>query len=186
MAKPKKRQREKALALYEPGVTSYRSLARQLKVTESTIRRWVDPVSREKLLACSREAKARRTGICADCGGPTRYNGRQRQPRRPKTAVSIRCAACSLARLNSPQAIAERTVWSQEKIVEAIQKWGAEHGDSPRATDFVGKPDYPALTTVIRYFGSWNHAIEAAGYEPRLPTDRLVALAGERKKGEDH
>lgn len=180
MAAEKKHKRRKALALYEPGVTSYRSLARKLNVTESTIRRWVDPVSREKLLAASREAKARRTGVCADCGGPTRYNGHSR-----KTPLSFRCAACALARHNSPDALAERTVWSREKIIEAIQRWGAEHGDSPRTADFVGAPGYPSATTVIKYFGTWNNAIEAAGFVSRLPTDRLLE-AGERKKGEDH
>ncbi len=180
MAAEKKHKRRKALSLYEPGVTSYRSLARKLNVSESTIRRWVDPVSREKHLASSRRAKQARTGICADCGGPTRYNGHSR-----KEPLSFRCAACHLARHNSPEALAERTVWSREKIIEAIQRWGAEHDDSPRTTDFNGAPDYPSLTTVIKYFGTWNNAIEAAGFEPRLPTDRLLA-AGERKKGEDH
>ena len=179
MAAEKKRKRAKALLLYEPGVTSYRSLARQLNVTESTIRRWVDPASAEKALAASRRSKAARRGVCEDCGGETRYGGH-----RLKGGVSRICAACQLKRLNSPEAIAERTVWPIESIIEAIQRWGAEHGEPPRIRDFHIQSGYPSFSTVIKRFGTWNQAIEAAGFEPRLPTDRLLA-AGERKKGED-
>lgn len=156
-----------------------RTIAKEVGVSDATVRRWINPEARARSNEASRIAKTRRTGVCKDCGGLTRYNGDKRKP------ISSRCAACQALHLNSPERVAAQTIWSHEKLIELIQQWGAEHGEPPRVSDWRWRSgDYPSFTTVIKYFGSWNNAIEAAGMEPRLPTDRLLA-AGERKKGED-
>ncbi|MFL5864680.1 MAG: hypothetical protein ACJ780_28620 [Solirubrobacteraceae bacterium] len=45
-------------------------------------------------LRSSREAKRRRTGVCEDCGGVTRYGGQK------DAAVSRLCVSCSARRVN--------------------------------------------------------------------------------------
>lgn len=87
--------------------------------------------------------------------------------------------------------------WTQERIIEAIRDWHDHHGEAPRRTDWdayrcekladaasqradewrkratlfrIG--EWPTPRTVTEAFGSWNAAIEAAGYTPRLPSQR--------------
>lgn len=63
-----------------------------------------------------------------------------------------------------------RKMWTREEIVDAIQRWGRTHnGEPPRAMDFNGADDYPSRTAVIRTFGTWNAAIDEAGFFPREP-----------------
>jgi hypothetical protein len=65
---------ERAVALHAGGL-SYSRIAAMLGVSATTVRRWVMPGVNERHLRQSREAKRRRTGVCATCGGPTRYSG---------------------------------------------------------------------------------------------------------------
>ncbi len=78
-------------------------------------------------------------------------------------------------------------LWDRERVIAAIQRWADEHGgvpptatdwDSPfararglheKADKFEADDCWPWVNTVRRYFGSWNAAIAAAGFEPWPP-----------------
>lgn len=75
--------------------------------------------------------------------------------------------------------------WSHDTIVQAIRDWVVLYGETPSATDWnVSTPwcdverfragDWPHLSTVQYHFGSWNKAIEAAGFEPRKSGHRRL------------
>lgn len=155
----------------------YKRIGRALGVSPSTVRRWVLPGAREANLLASREAKRRRTGTCVDCGGVTRYNGHGRES-------SERCASCSRAKQ-----MGERK-WTREAVIDAIQRWAAEHGRPPSASDWNYRSEYktsdfPWATQVYRGSGNvnapfayWADAIEAAGF----PRPRVGAYDRSRRK----
>jgi hypothetical protein len=135
----------------------------------------------ENNLRFSREAKKKRRGVCADCGGETRYNGRNGR------VVSERCASCARKR-----AIAA-AVWTRESIVEAIRYYAHLYGRPPGAREwhpamarrgfrddladrFFEDGCWPQYATVARVFGRWNLAIEAAGFAPLKPGHKYVDL----------
>lgn len=107
------------------------------------------------------------SGLCADCGKTT-YNGGTKKP--PE-----RCSPCSNR--------ARNTIWTAEAIVQTIQAWVRENGVPPVAADwnpnhainkdhpekaekFFEDNAWPHTSTVQDVFGSWNAAIDAAGFEP--------------------
>jgi Homing endonuclease associated repeat len=71
--------------------------------------------------------------------------------------------------------------WTEERIIQAIQRWAERHdGEPPAAHEWRrkrqrdlrpmlgnGPGSRPSACTVYRVFGSWNAAIEAAGFRPR-------------------
>jgi hypothetical protein len=72
--------------------------------------------------------------------------------------------------------------WTPERVVAAIQVFEEIYGRRPCWTDFnPGKKNpvqlatfkrdgcWPSGATVIRHWGSWNYAMQAAGYEPIKP-----------------
>ena len=59
----------------------------------------------------------------------------------------------------------EPNQWNKEKCIQAIQQFYKENNRIPKTIDFSNNK-YPSYRTVIRYFGSWNKAIETAGFEP--------------------
>jgi hypothetical protein len=82
--------------------------------------------------------------------------------------------------------------WTPDAIVLAIQRWARDHDgrpptardwDRPRRRHDVNKPGrlnaprsgHPSKWTVVKKFGSWNAAIEAAGFEPRTRPDARPA-----------
>ena len=112
-----------------------------------------------------------------DCGAPTSGGeGRKSEPR---------CQDCA-NRVNGDEA----TVWTRDRIIGAIRWWNDVYGEPPatpdwnstQARDFLGDTEraqrftrlhadgrIPWHTTVVLAFGSWNAAIEAAGFVPRQP-----------------
>jgi hypothetical protein len=102
---------------------------------------------------------------CIDCGGPCNVDGRTTHP-------NVRCAACHLQHHHDTRK------WTKETIIQAIQTWANTHnGEPPTAPTWnttetrkrTGQPrssDYPSPSTVITEYGSWNNAIQAAGYTP--------------------
>ena len=57
--------------------------------------------------------------------------------------------------------------WTPEKVLAAFQLWAQENpGKTPRLLDFKGAGDrrFPSSVTVMKVFGSWNQALEAAGF----------------------
>lgn len=141
-----------------------REIAEHMGAAVATISAYLRDPDGSKL----RARKDSYRGECVDCGRPTDgTNGRDRAPKR--------CSACS---------IAYQTVWSRESIVAAIQRWAGLYGEPPGEADWTpGHPSakrrpwrteryrsghYPNSSTIDNYFGSWNAAIEAAGFEPRV------------------
>ena len=71
--------------------------------------------------------------------------------------------------------------WSRERIVVAIQQWTAENGSPPTAAMWarggIPRDRFPAKSTVIEVFGSWNVALTEAGAlcrRTRWPRERIV------------
>jgi hypothetical protein len=94
-------------------------------------------------------------GTCRGCGGPA--------------LSGERCLDC---------APGSRPSATREELVAALHAWNAEHGAPPREPDWTTAspswrdawPRWPGAGTVLRVFGSWNAALEAA----RLPTRRYA------------
>ena len=54
--------------------------------------------------------------------------------------------------------------WTQQRIIEALQKDAEQHGSHPRAGDWRAKGHGRPTTEVVRRrFGTWADAIAAAG-----------------------
>ena len=60
-------------------------------------------------------------------------------------------------------------VWTRDEVIAAIFEWRYARGRLPRANEWsVQKTWRPSEKQVRMLFGSWNAALEAAGYEPTL------------------
>ena len=91
---------------------------------------------------------------CVDCGADAVT---RRTP--------ARCRACWKS---------QKAVWTQEIIIERLQRWAAIHGNGepPRVKDWtrttvLGGLTYPTVGAAQKHFGSWKGAVKAAGLEPR-------------------
>lgn len=120
---------------------------------------------------CSERCRKRGySGICEDCGART-CNGQATPP--------CKCRSCA------PRARAaiehEATV---RRLVEQIRAWHDVYGEPPAVADWNPwqarhayhdevrakrweEGGWPWFTEVITHFGTWNAAIEAAGFDPR-------------------
>lgn len=117
----------------------------------------------------------RQPGECVECGGPTtsRY-ARFCLVHRP-THMSALQSDYYFDRFG------HMGQWTPERVIEEVHRFVRERGRLPRQADWrkgrvghVGlggraRRTWPPLTTVYGHFGSFNAAIEAAGYEPRPP-----------------
>jgi sulfur relay (sulfurtransferase) DsrC/TusE family protein len=68
---------------------------------------------------------------------------------------------------NIPQDI----TWDKEKIIDSIQNYYLEFGKIPAYRDLDSKVQetlYPSTASLKKYFGSFNKAIEAAGFKPNI------------------
>ncbi len=74
-----------------------------------------------------------------------------------------------------------RLIWSDQKIIDQIQYWYKLYNRLPTYREFDADTKYPHHSTVQKYFGSWNEAIKAAGFEPNYNDgfgNRTVAKDG--------
>lgn len=123
---------------------------------------------------------------CMDCGQPTSRgpaNGYVAEPR---------CPTCSCA---------HRKIWTPAAVLQAIREWAAIHGEPPALPDWDpwrarhvlhddararrfedAQRRWPSFKVVCTEFGSWNAAIEAAGFEPRAATGGRGNAARRRAK----
>jgi len=80
----------------------------------------------------------------------------------------------------------DQFVWTDEKIIEALRADADRRGRTPGRNDFdVHREGRPSAMTVIRRFGTWNAAVQAAGLPTRSQGMRLkvdVAAIERRKK----
>lgn len=85
-----------------------------------------------------------------------------------------------------------RPRWTRESIIAAMQKWTELYDEVPGTIDWNpamarlrGEPQrqvrylngaWPATATVVRHFGSWTAAVQAAGLEARTagPRDHIA------------
>lgn len=78
----------------------------------------------------------------------------------------------------------------EEEIIALMKAWHAEHGIAPVAGDWDTDKTYPTPGWVRQHFGTWNAAIEAAGFYPRTRGITKKALARytplPRRRKEDH
>lgn len=58
--------------------------------------------------------------------------------------------------------------YSKDIIIKAIKDFAHRHKRLPMVRDFCSNEDYPSFKTVQNHFGTWNNAIEAAGFEANI------------------
>lgn len=128
---------------------TYRAIAEQLGVNSRTVANWViDPDGTK-----NHARKDSYRGECSRCGGPTTGSG-------GKSAAPTKCAHCR----REVDHIAAR-----ERVLAKMREWALSHGGNPpSARDWMEKhnSDWPRTSVVQTIFGSWNAAIEAAGFTP--------------------
>jgi hypothetical protein len=65
---------------------------------------------------------------------------------------------------------------AQQVVLICIEAWAKEHGGAPTPADWPRCEDgHPGFNQVIRIFGCWAAAIEAAGFTPRRHRRRAAA-----------
>lgn len=62
--------------------------------------------------------------------------------------------------------------YTRSRLIETLQKWEKDNGKIPEEKDFTNK-GLPYYTTYVNEFGTWNKALEAAGFETRGPNGRI-------------
>lgn len=68
-----------------------------------------------------------------------------------------------------PQHFVLKPVITKEYLITQIQNYVNTHGHIPSSKDFnFGTCEECCTYTYIKYFGSWNSAIEAAGFTPNI------------------
>lgn len=140
---------EQAQVLREQGLL-LREIAERMGVAERTVSEWLSDPDGAKL-------KARRDsyrGTCVDCGARTNGSSGRDAPER--------CNHCFSTLRH------EERYWTPDRVVEAIRAYVERHGRVPGAapeTPVAQRNGVPHSVVVAREFGSWNAAIEAAGFE---------------------
>jgi hypothetical protein len=140
--------------LKKKGLTG-QQIAERLNLAPSTVSTYVsDPE-----LAKQRTRRRGYAGRCIDCGSATSGD-------RPGNPLA-RCPRC---------AHVMQLKWTRATIIEVLLRVAREEGRRPTAADFVSRPSarsLPALGTIQKRFGSFNTALEAAGFGRPGPGDRL-------------
>lgn len=156
----RQQKRLEARRLRAEGLTAP-EIGRLLDVSDSTVRNWY------------------LGDDCLDCGAPVDGSSRKYRSRR--------CSACHRAWERTEEACLLKTKWTRGRIVAAIREWARIYGRPPNAVDwapsharsigdearayrFESDGCWPWFTMAVLRFGSWNAAIEAAGFEPNERT----------------
>lgn len=79
--------------------------------------------------------------------------------------------------------------WTRENVIEAFQEWDILTGHPPKIAEWQPRPEgypwVPSVKSVYTVFGSWNAAMEAAGFRPRPSGFPEEVLAHPIKNGAD-
>ena len=73
----------------------------------------------------------------------------------------------------------------REYLINEIKRFYNENGRIPGNRDMCVYNGYPSYITFINEFGSWNNAVEAAGFKPynkRLTGDEICSVCGIKGK----
>ena len=139
---PLKRPPKKILYdLYWKKNYSQTEIAKMFHVTHTSIKRWFNHFKIQ--------AKPR----TLSCG------------RNPSSIKNLELGKTPEAERKSAEA---RRIYTKEKLIQKIREFTGRHGRPPTKNEFVRIRNsfYPNHTTFRDYFGTWNNAIKAAGYEP--------------------
>jgi transposase len=151
--------RERARDLYKDGGT-IRGIARELGVTPDRAHRWVTDL-------CIERRHARHA--LRDEARSLRAQGLKRREIAARLGVSAEQAGY-LANYAYEARYSGGVKWTRDRVVEAMNSWATEHGRPPFSPEWCPPPrgsGWPSVSTVIRLFGSWNAAMEVAGFEAR-------------------
>ncbi|WP_435078840.1 homing endonuclease associated repeat-containing protein [Halococcus sp. AFM35] len=58
--------------------------------------------------------------------------------------------------------------YTDTELLGVLHEFADKHGNPPTAPEINNADDLPTVDTFIRHFGTWNDALDAAGFEPRL------------------
>ena len=58
--------------------------------------------------------------------------------------------------------------YTDTELLDLLREFADEHGHPPTAPEVNDKDGFPGADTFVGHFGTWNNAIDAAGFEPRL------------------
>jgi hypothetical protein len=58
--------------------------------------------------------------------------------------------------------------YTNTELLDALHEFVDEHGHPPTVTEVNGTDEFPSADTFVSHFGTWNNALDAAGFEPRL------------------
>jgi DNA-binding CsgD family transcriptional regulator len=134
---------------------TYREIGETLGVSLKTAFGWITDPDGSAL----RERQSKFDLVCVDCGGRVAGGSRHKLVDIDEP-VCRRCAGGHYA------------IWTCEAIVCAIQEWADEHGGIPpsarewRFAQARNDPRVCNVNNVRKRFGTWNAAIQAAGFEP--------------------
>ena len=64
--------------------------------------------------------------------------------------------------------VREGVCYNREELIELLVKLGEKLGRTPTSEDLKADKDMPCVNTYVKLFGSWNKALEAAGFKPNL------------------
>lgn len=149
-------------------------LQREIAETMGISRSYVAELVNDPDGAKQAARRERYRGTCETCGAKTSgCNGRGDAP--------THCARCFREGRVNPI-----IRWDRDEIVAAIKRWHKRYGGPPSAWDWHPAAarrndatdldriemrwesgEWPTVTSVRHYFGRWNDAITAAGFEPR-------------------
>lgn len=114
-----------------------------------------------------RQRKASYSGTCETCGAETKSDGTSR--------ASRQCDPCSRE---------ARVIWTPEAVIDAINRFAAEHGRPPLVTDWThadpekGFPNATSIYGPAAAFPNWADAVEAAGFpRPRQGLRPMLTVA---------
>ena len=58
--------------------------------------------------------------------------------------------------------------YTDTELLDALHEFADEHGHPPTVSEANDTDEFPGADTFVRHFGTWNNALDAAGFEPRL------------------
>lgn len=137
----------------------------------------VDPIMRRRLesVEAGGSRQIQRRGAAHHL---TRYSGEQVDEARrlhrehdlpfAEIARRVGCSATTAAGwVKGRYRLADTRGWEREDVIAAFTRHAERTGAAPKAKELNADPSMPCLKTVVRLFGSFNGAVEAAGLPVR-------------------